>query len=63
MGRPITSFFDAYFAAASFEHYAQAGWEAQETSSLNTKGFINLTLRQPIGVVAGIIPWNVPLIC
>jgi aldehyde dehydrogenase (NAD+) len=62
MGRPITSFFDAPFAADHFAHYAEAGWDAKGTSSLNTPGFINLTLRQPIGPVAAIIPWNVPIV-
>ncbi|KIW04365.1 uncharacterized protein PV09_04649 [Verruconis gallopava] len=62
MGRPISSFFDPYLAAEQFAHYAEAGWEAKGTTSLNTKGFLNMTLRQPIGVVAAIIPWNVPLV-
>ncbi|PCD21137.1 hypothetical protein AU210_016563 [Fusarium oxysporum f. sp. radicis-cucumerinum] len=31
-------------------------------SSLNTPGMITLTLKQPYGVVAAIIPWNVSLI-
>ena len=62
MGRPITSFFDPFLAAGQFEHYAQSGWEAKGTTSLHTKGFLNMTLRQPIGVVAAIIPWNVPIV-
>ena len=28
-------------------------------TSLHTPGFINMTFRQPFGVTAGIIPWNV----
>lgn len=62
MGRPITSFFDAYLAADTFAYYAQAGWDAKGITSLNTKGYLNMTLRQPIGVVAAIIPWNVPIV-
>ena len=62
MGRPVSSFFDAYMAAGQFEHYAQSGWEAKGTTSLHTNGYLNMTLRQPIGVVAHIIPWNVPII-
>jgi aldehyde dehydrogenase (NAD+) len=34
----------------------------QGTSSLNTPGYVNLTFKQPFGVVAAIIPWNVPLL-
>ncbi|KAL4752332.1 hypothetical protein BDW72DRAFT_192081 [Aspergillus terricola var. indicus] len=31
------------------------------TSSLNTPGHLNMTVKQPYGVVACIIPWNVPM--
>ncbi|KAL4768888.1 Aldehyde/histidinol dehydrogenase [Aspergillus nidulans var. acristatus] len=33
----------------------------QGTSSLNTPGYLNMTVKQPYGVVACIIPWNVPM--
>ncbi|EME82031.1 uncharacterized protein MYCFIDRAFT_77659 [Pseudocercospora fijiensis CIRAD86] len=62
MGRPVASYFDAHFASTLFEHYAESGYEAKGTTSLNTPGFINMTFRQPIGPVAAIIPWNVPVI-
>jgi aldehyde dehydrogenase (NAD+) len=62
MGRPITTFFDAHYAAGQFEHYSQTGWEAKGTTSLNTKGYVSLSLRQPVGVVGAIIPWNAPLV-
>jgi aldehyde dehydrogenase (NAD+) len=45
-----------------FENYAEAGYEAKGTTSLNTPGFVNKTFRQPIGPVAAIIPWNIPTI-
>ncbi|KAK5119887.1 hypothetical protein LTR85_007213 [Meristemomyces frigidus] len=61
MGRPVSQYFDAGYAASLFEHYAMMGYEAQGTTSLNTPGFMNMTLRQPIGPVAAIIPWNVPV--
>ena len=32
------------------------------STSLNTPGFVNMTFRQPFGVVAAIIPWNVPVL-
>lgn len=54
MGRPVSTYFDAYAAAGYFEHYAQAGFEAKGTTSLNTPGFVNMTLRQPIGPVVWI---------
>lgn len=34
----------------------------QGQSSLNTPGMMTFTLKQPYGVVAAIIPWNVSMI-
>jgi len=62
MGRPVSGYFDSYAAAGTFSHYAEAGFQTLGTSSLNTPGFVNMTLRQPYGVVAAIIPWNVPIL-
>lgn len=62
MGRPIDSYFDAFAAAGDFDHYAEAWPHIQGQASLNTPGYVTMTLRQPMGVVAAIIPWNVPLL-
>ncbi|OQV00498.1 hypothetical protein CLAIMM_05986 [Cladophialophora immunda] len=62
MGRPVSTYHDNRAAASTFEHYAEAGYEVQGVSSLNTPGFVNMTFKQPYGVVAAIIPWNVPLV-
>ncbi|KAJ9636535.1 hypothetical protein H2204_005368 [Knufia peltigerae] len=62
MGRPVSTYFDNHACASTFEHYAEAGYEAQGVSSLNTPGFVNMTFKQPYGVVAAIIPWNLPLV-
>ncbi|KAI8951621.1 aldehyde dehydrogenase [Xylaria longipes] len=62
MGRPVSTYFDPISAAMLFENYAEAGYEAKGTTSLNTPGFVNMTFRQPIGPVAAIIPWNIPTI-
>ncbi|KAJ5414317.1 hypothetical protein N7509_000944 [Penicillium cosmopolitanum] len=62
MGRPVSGYFDAFASSATFGHYAESGYQALGTSSLNTPGHVNLTLRQPYGVVAAIIPWNVPIL-
>jgi aldehyde dehydrogenase (NAD+) len=62
MGRPVSGYFDSYAAAETFNHYAEAGFQVLGTSSLNSPGFVNVTLRQPYGVVAAIIPWNVPIL-
>ncbi|ROV88045.1 hypothetical protein VMCG_10402 [Cytospora schulzeri] len=62
MGKPVTRFFDARAAAAHYDYYAQAWPHIQGTSSLNTPGHVTMTFRQPFGVVAAIIPWNVQLL-
>lgn len=62
MGRPIKEYFDAHAAAGTFEHYSEAWGSVQGSSSLNTTGYLSMTLRQPFGVVGAIIPWNVPLL-
>lgn len=62
MGRPVCGYFDALAASETFSHYAEAGFTALGTSSLNTTGHLTFTLRQPYGVVAAIIPWNVPIL-
>ncbi|KAH8814892.1 aldehyde dehydrogenase [Xylogone sp. PMI_703] len=62
MGRPVGQYFDAYSFVDTFNHYSEAGYDVQGTTSLGTPGIVAMTLRQPYGVVAGIIPWNAPLI-
>ncbi|CAG8981753.1 hypothetical protein HYALB_00013766 [Hymenoscyphus albidus] len=61
MGRPISDHFDASYATMHFNYFAEAGY-AQGHTSLNTPGFLNMSLRQPFGVVGIIIPWNAPLV-
>jgi acyl-CoA reductase-like NAD-dependent aldehyde dehydrogenase len=62
MGKPIGAFFDAYACASKWDYYSEVGYDVQGTTSVQTPGYINMTLRQPYGVVAAIIPWNVPLL-
>lgn len=61
IGRPISIYFDGYYAATHFRYFSEAAYPVG-TSSLNTPGFINISLRQPYGVCAAIIPWNAPLV-
>jgi aldehyde dehydrogenase (NAD+) len=61
MGRPVDGYFDASYASTHFDYFAQAGYATGHTS-LNTPGFLNMSLRQPFGVVGVIIPWNAPLV-
>jgi aldehyde dehydrogenase (NAD+) len=62
MGRPLPGFFEGYAAAGSYEYYAEAWPHIQGQASLNTPGYVTMTLRQPFGVVGAIIPWNVSLL-
>lgn len=63
-GKPISlaKAIDIPRAAANFQFYANAitqfSSEAHESVGLNA---INFTLREPIGVVGCISPWNLPL--
>lgn len=47
-------------AAENFRFFADRCESAQDGSSLPTDGFLNYTLRQPIGPVGVITPWNTP---
>ncbi|PLB46754.1 aldehyde dehydrogenase [Aspergillus steynii IBT 23096] len=60
-GKPVSSYFDAKIAEGYFSYFAEAGWNVQGSSSLNTPGNLNLTVKQHYGVVACIIPWNIPI--
>lgn len=60
MGIPVSSHHYGITAAAQFDHYAEAWPSIQGQASVNTPGFLTMTLRQPYGVVAAIIPWNAP---
>jgi aldehyde dehydrogenase (NAD+) len=61
MGRPVSGYWDAAAAVKKLQYFATSGWNGQGRTSLNTPGFVNMTLRQPFGVVGIIIPWNVPV--
>lgn len=62
MGKPVSTYIDGPAFAFTFDYYSESGYNIQGTSSLNQPGYVNLTFRQPYGVVAAIIPWNVPLL-
>ena len=61
MGRPVSLYIDSNYAAIHFNYFAEASYP-QGYTSLNTPGFLNMSLRQPFGVVVIIFPWNAPLI-
>lgn len=67
-GRPagVAAALDVARAAANFRSYAAqirvAGADAWETPTADGAGAINYTIRKPLGVVAVIAPWNLPLL-
>jgi aminomuconate-semialdehyde/2-hydroxymuconate-6-semialdehyde dehydrogenase len=48
-------------AASNFRFFATAALQFASESHITEDRAVNYTLRQPIGVVAGISPWNLPL--
>lgn len=42
--------------------FAGIAGDVHGDSSLMSKDHLNFTLKQPYGVVAAIIPWNVPIL-
>ncbi|MES2709067.1 MAG: aldehyde dehydrogenase family protein [Verrucomicrobiota bacterium] len=63
MGKPISaSIGEAKGGAACFRYYAGAiGHLTGETIPVS-RGGLDITLRQPLGVVACIVPWNFPFV-
>lgn len=63
-GKPIfeSCQIDLPMAAEVFRYYA--GWATKiQGETIPVRGpFLNYTLREPIGVVAAIVPWNFPLL-
>ncbi len=64
-GKPLfeSSKGDLPLVAAHFRYYA--GWADKyggQTVPLAVPGILNYTLREPVGVVAAIVPWNFPLL-
>ena len=62
-GKPLfESGIDTAMAIATLEYYA--GWTTKiegETIPVSVPHQFNYTLREPVGVVGAIVPWNVPL--
>lgn len=52
----------AGIAAGKLRYAAGLATTVAGETTLHNPGKISMVLRQPYGVTAGIIPWNVPLI-
>ncbi len=63
-GKPIseTKSVDIPFARETFEYYAGLADKIHGETLPVSGGFLNYTLREPVGVVGQIIPWNFPLV-
>lgn len=57
MGRPVSTNYDSMIAAGAIEYAAGLGANVHGHSSLLSPGFMNMTVKQPYGVTAGVIPW------
>ncbi|KAM0752581.1 aldehyde dehydrogenase [Meredithblackwellia eburnea MCA 4105] len=62
MGKPAAGSMDAIISAGTIEHAANLAEGVTGITSLIRPGMLNITLKQPLGVVAGVIPWNVSTI-
>jgi aminomuconate-semialdehyde/2-hydroxymuconate-6-semialdehyde dehydrogenase len=62
-GKPISlaRIMDIPRSASNFQFYAQAITQFSSEAHQMEQSFLNYTLRQPIGVVGCISPWNLPL--
>ncbi|MDR1634571.1 MAG: aldehyde dehydrogenase family protein [Bifidobacteriaceae bacterium] len=63
-GKPIreTSAIDIPFASDHFRYFAGAVRTEEGTATLLTEETLSLVLREPIGVVGQIVPWNFPFL-
>lgn len=63
-GKPIreTSIIDVPFSSDHFRYFAGATRTAEGESVMIDPNTLSMTLREPIGVVGQIIPWNFPLL-
>lgn len=64
VGKPIreSSFIDVPFAVDHYRYFAGVLRNVQGTTQTIDPNTLHLTLREPLGVVGHILPWNFPLL-
>ena len=63
-GKPIreTMNVDVPMAAAHFRYFAACVVSEEDKASVLNEQFLSIILREPIGVVGQIVPWNFPFL-
>ncbi|OZJ04853.1 hypothetical protein BZG36_02596 [Bifiguratus adelaidae] len=63
MGMPVSEYLPCIDGAiGGIKHASGLIHDIHGETSLHTPGFVNISFRQPFGVCAAIIPWNVPIV-
>ena len=57
-----TTFIDVPTAADAFEHFGKLSGDMINETMVHSAPLLSIVEREPVGVVAAIIPWNYPLI-
>jgi aldehyde dehydrogenase (NAD+) len=61
MGKPVSGAAGDIEEGRNIANYFSGLVElADGETALNTPEYLNMSIRQPYGVVAGIVPWNFP---
>ena len=61
MGRPVGTYREGTACASFLRYIAGQATNARGETSLQTAGYMAVTLRAPYGVTAAITPWNAPV--
>ena len=61
MGRPVDTYTEGTASASFLRYIAGQATNGRGESSLQTAGYMAVTLRAPYGVTAAITPWNAPV--
>lgn len=60
VAKQVSQYFDSVFWAFWIDAFAEGAMTVHDKTSTRQPEQLNLTLKQPFGVVPGIIPWEAP---